>query len=445
MKTSLLLLLVLGAFPAPAWAGSKSANPGNYRGVIRTLEAGDTLTLEAGLYQRGLPLSDCRGTAEAWITIQGPAHGVAEIRQSASANCVELSQCQFVALKSLTIQGQGVQGQFGISAKNGPKNSVHHILVQDCTISDFNTSQQAVGISTKTPTWDWVIRRNVIRNCGTGLYLGNSNGAEPFVNGVIEYNLVHDTIGYCMEIKYQNSRPDIAGLPTAPSRTHIRHNVFIKNDSPSPDGDRPNLLVGGFPNSGPGSSDLVEIYSNFFFHNPRESLLQASGRVIIHDNVFANCPDAQYAAITLRDHDQPLKLAQVYHNTIIASARGIRVSVTPPEGHAILGNVVFADQPLVLHPGVKSVAENLTGPINAAADHLIQPTLQLGKMDLHPKAGQCQGPPIDLASIQTHGDSDLDFQVDFDGQSKGPGTHRGAYAGRGGKPGWVLQRARKEQ
>ena len=385
MKTSFLLLLVLATFPAPAWAESKSANSSNYRGVISSLEAGDTLTLEAGLYERGLPLNDCHGTAEAWITIQGPAHGVAEIRQSASANCVELSQCQFVALKSLTIQGQGVQGQFGISAQKGLKNSVHHILVEDCTISDFNTSQQAVGISTKTPTWDWVIRRNVIRNCGTGLYLGNSNGAEPFVNGVIEYNLVHDTIGYCMEIKFQNSRPDIAGLPTTPSRTLIRHNAFIKKDAPSPDGDRPNLLVGGFPNSGPGSRDVYEIYGNFFFHNPRESLLHASGRVIIHDNVFA-------------------------------------------------------DQPLVLHPGVKSVAENLTGPIHAAADHLIQPTLGLGAMDLHPKAGQCQGQPIDLASIQTH----VDFDADFDGEAKGPRTHRGAYAGRGGKPGWVLQRARKE-
>jgi len=440
MKTSLLLLLFVTAFPAPAWAESKSANPGNYRGVISSLKAGDTLTLEAGIYARGLPLNDCHGTAEAWITIQGPAHGVAEIRQSASANCVELSQCQFVALKSLTVQGQGVQGQFGISAQNGLKNVVHHILVEDCTISDFNTSQQAVGISTKTPTWDWIIRRNVIRNCGTGLYLGNSNGEEPFVNGVIEYNLVHDTIGYCMEIKFQKSRPDTAGLPTTPSRTLIRHNTFIKNDAPSPDGDRPNLLVGGFPNSGPGSRDVYEIYGNFFFHNPRETLLHASGRVIIHDNVFADCPDAQYAAITLRDHDLPLKLAQVYHNTIIASARGIRIAVTPTEGHAVVGNVVFADQPLVLHPGVKAVAENLTGPISAAADHLLQPTLQLGTMDLHPKAGQCQGLPIDLASFQTH----ADFDVDFDGQAKGPHTHRGVYADQGGKPGWVLHRARKE-
>ena len=51
--------------------------------------------------------------------------------------------------------------------------------------------------------------------------------------------------------------------------------MFIKGDQPSPDGDRPNLLVDGFPDTGAGSSDLYEIYGNFFYHNPREALLQA--------------------------------------------------------------------------------------------------------------------------------------------------------------------------
>ena len=36
------------------------------------------------------------------------------------------------------------------------------------------------------------------------------------------------------------------------------------------------------------------------------------------------------------------------------------------------------------------------------------------------------------------------YDVDFDGQTKGSRTHRGAYATRGGEPAWVLQRARKE-
>jgi len=87
-----------------------------------------------------------------------------------------------VALKRLKIQGggpQGIPGLFGISAKGGLKNTVHHVLIEDCIISDGNTSQGAVGISTKTPTWGWTIRRNKIINCGTGLTSATPTAMSP--------------------------------------------------------------------------------------------------------------------------------------------------------------------------------------------------------------------------------------------------------------------------
>lgn len=438
----LLLFTVSPASPPDANSRVKHANPDNYRKIITTLAAGDALVLDAGVYQRGLPLSGCNGTPEAWITIQGPTTGVAEIRQTQPANCVEIWQCSYLALKSLVIQGggpEGIPGLFGISAQGGAKNAVHHILVEGCTISDWNTSQQSVGISTKTPTWDWTIRGNIIRRCGTGLYLGNSNGQDPFVRGVIEGNLVHDPIGYCMEIKYQKSRPDIAGIPATPSRTRIRHNVFIKNDGPSPDGNRPNVLVGGFPESGAGSADIYEIYANFFFHNPRESLLTASGRVTIHDNIFADCPHAEAAAVTLRTHDLPLKQAHVYHNTIAASTRGIRVASAATESSAIIGNAVFAGQPLILHPSITRVSENLTGPAAQAADHLTAPVTELSVMDLHPKPGHCQGVPLDLSLFA----GETAYNLDFAGAVKAKSTHRGAYAIPASSRDWPLQRGLK--
>ncbi|MDZ4402786.1 right-handed parallel beta-helix repeat-containing protein [Prosthecobacter sp.] len=426
------LLLVSGS----AAATVKHAQPENYRRLLTTLKPGDTLVLAAGVYERGLPVSDSHGTPEAWITIQGPEEGVAEIRQTQVANCVELKQCSHVALKKLSILGggpQGISGLFGISAQGGLKNSVHHILIEDCIISDWNTSQQAVGISTKTPTWDWTIRRNIIRNCGTGLYLGNSNGADPFIRGVIEHNLVQDPIGYCMEIKFQKTRPVIDGMPTTASRTIIRHNVFIKNDAPSPDGDRANLLVGGFPDSGPGSDDLYEIYGNFLWHNPRESLLQASGRVSIHDNVFADCP--ANAAITVRNHDLPVKLAHIYNNTIYAAARGIRIASAATDGAAIIGNVVFAGEPLSLHNTITNVRENVTGPVADAALHLANPQMTLGSLDLHPKLGSCEGTPLDLSSFADQ----TAFDLDFSGAAKGERRIRGAYASPATKTGWMLQ------
>lgn len=431
-----LAFLLVGT---PVHAGSvKQAGPENYRRVLTTLAAGDTLALAAGVYERGLPVSDCHGTADAWITIQGPENGVAEIRQTQVANCVELRQCSYVALKRLSILGggrNGIPGLFGISAQGGLKNSVHHILIEDCIISDWNTSQQAVGISTKTPTWDWTIRRNVIRNCGTGLYLGNSNGADPFIRGVIEHNLVVDPIGYCMEIKFQNARPELPAMPTGASRTIIRHNVFIKNDAPSPDGDRANLLVGGFPGSGPGSDDLYEIYGNFFWQNPRESLLQASGRVSIHDNVFAG----GLSAISVRDHDLPVKLVHIYNNTICSAARGIRIASAAREDHAVVGNVVFADEPLSLHVSITAVRDNITGPVAAAGEHLINPSLVPGEMDVRPKPGRCEGAPLDLSGFI----SQTAFDLDFDGASKGERRFRGAYSRLGKASGWRLQNGLK--
>lgn len=434
------LTCLLSLFTSLAMAGvTRHATPEDYRKILGGLAPGDTLILQAGVYSRGLPLSNCNGTADAWITIQGPDKGVAEIRQTQSANCVEIVHSSYVALKRLSILGEGprgIPGLFGISAKGGLKNSVHHILIEDCVIRDWNTSQQAVGISTKTPVWDWVIRRNIIRNCGTGLYLGNSDGTSPFVRGIIENNLVHDPIGYCMEIKYQKTYPTLEGLPTSPSSTLIRHNVFMKNDAPSPDGDRPNVLVGGFPDSGPGSENLYEIYGNLFWYNPRESLLRASGRVTIHDNVFGNCPSLQHEAITLRSHDLPLKLAHVYHNTIHATARGIRIGSQALEKQAVQGNVIFATEAL-LDRAAANASGNVIGLPEEASKHLIHPSSALGSLDLRPRPGQCEGTLLDLSLFQ----NEADFDKDFEGRPKA--RHRGAYAGDAKAAGWPLQKALK--
>lgn len=58
------------------------ATPADDGHLLGTLKAGDTQLLAAGVYECGLPVSDCHGTPEAWTTIQGPDEGEAEIRQS---------------------------------------------------------------------------------------------------------------------------------------------------------------------------------------------------------------------------------------------------------------------------------------------------------------------------------------------------------------------------
>src|SRR5262249_150356 len=147
----------------------------------------------------------------------------------------------------------------------GTSSWAHHITLDGLTIFGYGANQQKVGISTKCPAWGWVIRNNVIKGSGTGMYLGNSDGSAPFVAGLIEHNLIMDTIGYNLQIKHQRQRPIISGMPEDRSVTIIRHNVFSKSNNSSREKlARPNLLVGHWPPDGAGMEDSYAIYGNFF-------------------------------------------------------------------------------------------------------------------------------------------------------------------------------------
>lgn len=419
------------AFAGRVEAGDKQADPSTYKAVVPTLAPGDTLTLAAGTYGT-LSIANLNGSDAAWITIRGPTSGPAAVFVADPGPCcntVEISGSSYVALEHVTIDGAHVDGAFGISAKQGV---VHHIRVEGVDLINHDGSQQHDAISTKVPTWGWVIRNNRIINAGTGLYLGNSDGSDPFIGGVIENNLVQNPIGYCMEIKWQLPRPDpasVPGIPQGVSTTIIRNNVFIKGDGPSPDGDRPNVLVGGFPASGAGAQDRYEIYGNLFFHNPRESLLQASGRVTIHDNIFV---DAAESAVNLRDHDLPLRLAYVYDNTVYQAATGVNFGNAAPDGDAVAGNLLFAVAPI--NGPIADNRDNIVDQVAGAAALVNAPSVKLGEMDFYPLAGKCKGSPIDASKFA----ADTDHDLDFNGKSRGNFTFRGAYAGEGKNPGWQL-------
>jgi hypothetical protein len=415
-------------------AALRAADPSDYLAAVSALQPGDTLVLTGGTYAHNLQLSGLNGRSDAWITIVGPADGSAVFTADDSHNTVELTNCSFVAVRQLTLDGQHRSAPFGVSAKNGVGNLTHDILIEGCTIRDYDGSQQTVGVSTKCPTWNWTIRGNRILHAGTGLYLGNSDGSCPFVSGVIEGNLVLEPIGYDMEVKWQAARPSVAGMPTGPSRTIIRHNVFVKDDRASPDGDRPNLLVGGFPSSGAGAADLYEIYGNLLHHNPRESLLQASGRVAIHDNLFV---DVAGTAVLCANHDLPLSLAHVYHNTILSAGTGIWFGSAAPQGDAVAGNLVFAGTPI--GGAIANAHDNIVDTVAHAGLYLTDPTLALGTLDCYPLPGTCTGAPIDLAPFAAETDSTRDFN----GTGKGTVTYRGAYAGSGVNPGWSPDDERK--
>jgi hypothetical protein len=243
-----------------------------------------------------------------------------------------------------------------------------------------------------------------------------------------------------MEIKDQKALPDLPGLPTGPTSTIIRNNVFIKNDQPSPDGDRPNVLVGAFPAVGDGSLNTYEIYGNLFLHNHREALFQGSGRVSLHDNIFVD-GDPAYAAVVLRKQNGPLTTAVFYNNTIYTYGKGLLFGSRAELWDTVAGNLIFS--PFPISGPIMRQFDNLVDTVQNAGRYVKTPSFERDKMDFYPLAGKCQGTPIDLSDFYT----DTDFTLDFNGaskvQAKGEVVFRGAYAGDGENPGVRLSAAIK--
>ena len=421
-------------------AATYNATPANYQGFVASLQPGDTLNLAAGTYPL-LDLGGMAGTAPARITIQGPASGppaIVTINPSDPdcCNVVQLTDTSFVTLRNLTVDSALQPFVDGVKA-NG---ITHHIEIIDCIFVGQGSHQQTVAISTKGMAWNWVVRGNVITQAGTGMYFGDSNGTAPFINGIIENNLIVDTIGYNAQIKHQATYTQPAGLGAGPHRTTIRNNVFIKTRSqPSwppgaVDGGRPNLLVGGFPDSGFGTNDLYDIYGNFFYQNvDGEPLLQATGRVAAHDNILVG---GSFRAMSFVNHEnRAVRRAYAYDNTIYNSPTGIVVAGGPLEDSRVSGNLIFAatgvNAPVQMQNAVDTVAN--------AVNYVAAPSMTLGGMNFHPLPGQALGTPLDISPYTTH----VEYFLDFNGAPRGAFTRRGAYAGEGANPGWPLSATRK--
>jgi MYXO-CTERM domain-containing protein len=414
----------------------------DYVAKLATLKPGDTLHLAADTYDT-LAISNLNGTASQWITITGPAADppTAVIQASPDGCCdvVELTNSSFVALVNLKVDGNHVNSAFGVSAKGETGNLVHDVRIEGCTLVDIDNDgdptdlgQQDDGISTKTPTWGWIIRGNKILGAGTGLYLGNSTGSDPFVQGLIEDNLVDSPTGYCMEIKQQNPWPAVQGMPTGPTTTIIRNNVFIKKDhAATTSGGRPQILVDGFPDTGSGSQNHYEIYGNLFFHDSDDYLLQATGRVHVHDNIFVD--DPMYGGVNFTDHDSKTVIdAIAYNNTFYGVGTGVAFGSAPSGIGFAVGNAIFGPTPFA--GMVATQHDNVTDTVANAPMYVNSPGLVLGMMDFYPKSGSpLRGSAVDLSMVS----NDTDYDRDFNGTKK-DFTYRGAYSGQGMNPGWQL-------
>ncbi|MEA2489618.1 MAG: hypothetical protein QOH21_1410 [Acidobacteriota bacterium] len=398
------------------------ATPSNYRSLIAGLIPGDRLLFAAGTYTQGLPIVNKNGQPGKCIVFEGPASGSpALFTGSDSWNVVSLKDSSYIAVRNLSLDGLDKAGD-GVKAE-ATSVSVHHILIERLNITNFNPNYLRVGISTKCPAWNWVIRLNTISATGTGMYLGDSSGYYEISNSLVEYNLVYDTLDYNAQFKQQLSRSTSVGAPSS-GTTIIRYNTFSKETG----GTGPNLLVGHWPLSGAGSTDIYQIYGNLLYQNPNnESLFQGEGNVALHDNLFVNRTGD---AIRFQAHNDVPRRLEIFNNTVVATGNGIRISgADPAYPQRVVGNAVFAGTPLT--GGQQS--NNVTGTYSQASTYLNNPMAALGSgLDLFPKSGQLQGTAIDYSPFTGL----LDYNRDFNGQSR-VSTYRCAYSGSGVNPGWT--------
>ena len=390
-----------------ASAAVLSGTPASYRQILTGLEAGDELQLSPGIYTEGLPIHNLAGSEKAPIVITGPVDGPAAVfTGSDTANTVSIRHSSYVVLKNLELDGAGKTGD-AVKADDGPP-CPHHITIENLHIHNYDHDQQTVGISTVgCATWGWVIRGNLIERAGTGMYLGDSYGNNPFIDGLIEYNVIKDSIGYNLQIKHQNPRPVFPGMPQRVARTVLRYNVFGKEDQASGAGDaRPNVLVGHWPLTGTGSEDLYEVYGNFFYQNKvGQPLFQGEGNIALYNNLFVNDFGD---AIDIHPHNDVPRRILVFNNTVVARGLGIRVSGGHPGyTQTVIGNAVFANKAVV----ARSVSGNIIDSYDSATRYLENPTGRLGELDLHPRPGKLTRTPVDLSSLKYFQAWDLDFNA----------------------------------
>ena len=407
------------------------AGPSTYQSLINALKPGDTLSLRAGTYEKGLSITKLHGRQGEPIIISGPDEGFPAVflgSKDKTRNTVQIRDSDYLTIRNLKLDGQGIKDIDAVNAR-GP---THHITIENLKILRYGGSQLTVGIATRGPAWNWVIRNNLIVGAGTGMYLGSSNGSNPFVSGLIEGNVVLHTLGYNLQIKHQKPRPLKIGMPEGKNTTTIRYNVFSKAENAAM-GDkwaRPNVLVGHWPLKGTGQDDQYEIYSNFFYQNPSEALFQGEGHIAFYNNLLVN--DSGSAVNIQKHNDRPRRI-DIFHNTVVAKNTGIKVRHGREDfTQRVVGNALFASVQLKLENSVTSWG-NILGTYRSATASLGEPRKELGELDLYPKSSKLFGPSLDMTPFSMF----VGWDRDFDGRLRS-GSYRGAYEGGQSKAVWVL-------
>jgi hypothetical protein len=241
------------------------------------------------------------------------------------------------------------------------------------------------------------------------------------VGGVIEYNLVQNPKGYCLQIKHQNARPDTEDMPTAPSATVIRYNIFAKNNAIGELGNRPNVMLDGFPDDGAGSQDRYHVYGNVFYSNPREALFQGTGRISFHDNVLVS---SRLPAVSIQPHSgKNPRSIRIYHNTILTDGEPIRVSGAADKADVVVaGNLLASD--LVRGGARLRLGSNTVLGMGQSSLVFACLSSTVDKLDLQPRERMAAPFPASARALLA---DEIDAGIDLARNRKGDWDYCGAF------------------
>jgi len=298
----ILVGVTLGVAPATSLAKRLDIRPGSsFENAVEHLAPGDTLTVHDGLYaDRGRISITVPGTSGAPVLIRGasgePRPLITRPDGSEPQNTINIEGATYLTIAGLEISGNGD----GINLKG----DIHDVTIENCVIHNVD-----VGIGVHSSARHLVIRRNEIRdtgsggNTGEGMYIGCHDGSCAVTESMFEGNWIHDTL--------HASQGDGIEIKLGSWGNVVRDNVIYNTHYPG-------VILYGTQGGAPNVVERNALW------NCADSGIQAAADAIIRNNLILDCPDAGF---TSHDHNgvRPGHLVFV-NNTIVGGNPALRLS-----------------------------------------------------------------------------------------------------------------------
>ena len=105
-------ILLFACYSLQCPANVISANSINYIEVLAHIMPGDTMLLQPGNYQRGLPIHRLQGEASQPITITGPENGPHPVFVARQGhNTISINNASYIVTRNLELDGQGMPAE----------------------------------------------------------------------------------------------------------------------------------------------------------------------------------------------------------------------------------------------------------------------------------------------------------------------------------------------